>query len=72
LRLRFRDDREDLDWRFRNVIERSDVAHAEAVLRLTEPSEFLDPALADFGRFVREMHVEGALRAAPNRHPRAS
>ncbi|HEY6362200.1 MAG TPA: hypothetical protein VIX63_13900, partial [Vicinamibacterales bacterium] len=48
LGLCFRDNREDLDLRFCNVIEHPDVAHAQAVLRLTQAPESFDSTLADF------------------------
>src|SRR5687767_15167128 len=50
----FRDDREDLDFRFCNVIEHPDVASAQSVLRLAQTAESLNPALADLRRFVRQ------------------
>src|SRR2546427_465064 len=55
LRLGFRDDREDLDLRFCNVIEHPDVAHAKTVLGLAQTAQPLDPALADFRRFMGEV-----------------
>src|SRR6185503_12342979 len=56
-RLRFglRDDREDLDLRFCNVIEHPDVANSQTVLRLRQAPESLDPTLADLRRLVRQM-----------------
>ena len=67
-RLRFglRDDREDLDLRFCNVIEHSNVAHAQAVLRLAQALESLDPTLADFRRLVRQVHVDRLDDAGTN------
>ena len=64
-RLRFglRDDREDLDLRFCNVIEHPDVADAQAVPRLAQTPESLDPTLADFRRLVCQVHVQGRLDA---------
>ncbi|MGH9330056.1 MAG: hypothetical protein ACRD09_06410, partial [Vicinamibacterales bacterium] len=55
LRLGFRDDREDLDLRFCNVIEHPDVANPQAILRLAQTSESLDSALADLRRLVRQV-----------------
>ena len=42
----FRDDREDLDLRFSNVIEHPDMVDAQSILRLTETTQSLDAALA--------------------------
>lgn len=64
----FRDDGEDLDLRFCNVIKHPDVAHSEPVLGLAQTPESLESALADFGRFVREMQFEGRPDAGANRH----
>src|SRR6266478_1131899 len=47
-----RDDREDLDLRFCNVIEHPDVAYSQAVLRLAQTPESLNATLADLCRFV--------------------
>jgi hypothetical protein len=69
-RLRFglRDNREDLDLRFSNVIEHPDVANPQTVLRLTQAPESLDPTLADLRRLVRQMHVKRLRDAISDRH----
>src|SRR5688572_20313296 len=58
LRFGFRDDREDFDLRFCNVIEHSNVAHTQAILRLAQAPESLDPALADLRRLMRQVKVD--------------
>src|SRR5690606_26341667 len=58
LRLGFGDDREDLDFCFRNVIEHPDITNSQAVLWLPKPSKALDSALADLRRLVRQVHLE--------------
>ena len=68
LRVGFRDDSEDLDLRFCNVIKHPDVAHSEAVLGLAQTPESLDAALADLRWCVREVQFEGLLDSGANRH----
>jgi hypothetical protein len=45
LRLFFRDDGEDLDLRFRNVIEHPDVVNGESILRLAQAAKSFDRIL---------------------------
>jgi hypothetical protein len=47
-----RDDREDLDGFVRDVIEHPHFSNPQAILRLTQAPEALDPALACPGRLV--------------------
>jgi hypothetical protein len=47
--LGLRDNREDLDLRFCNVIEHPDVAYAQAILRLAQAPESLDPTFMPKG-----------------------
>jgi hypothetical protein len=68
LRVGFRDDSEDLDLRFCNVIKHPDVAHSEAVLGLAQTPESFDAALADLCWVVREVQFEGLLDSGANRH----
>jgi hypothetical protein len=63
-----RDNREDLDLRFCNVIKHPDVANTESVLWLAETTESFDSALADFRRLVRQMHRKGIPDARTNCH----
>lgn len=63
LRFGFRDDSEDLDFRFCNVIEHPDIAHAQTVLRLAQAPETFDSTLADFRRLVGQMDFKGFLHA---------
>jgi hypothetical protein len=58
-----RDDREDLDLRLCNVIEHPDVANSQAILRLAQTPESLDPTPADLHRFVCQMNVKRLLDA---------
>jgi hypothetical protein len=66
LRLLFRDDGEDLDFRFSNVIEHPDVANAEAVLRLAHTAKPLDAALADAHGLVPQMPLNRILGVSAN------
>ncbi len=59
LRLGLCDDGEQLDLRFCNVKKRLDVANSQAILRLAEASKSLDATLADFRRFVGQVHADG-------------
>src|SRR5216110_352354 len=69
LRFGFRDDRKDLDLCFCNVIKHPDVAHAQAILRLAQPTKSLDSTLADLPGLMRQMLFErlGDARANGNR-----
>jgi len=68
LRFGLRDNCEDLDLRLCNVIEHPDVANAQAILRLAQAPEALDPTLADLRRLVRHVYDERLRDARPNRH----
>lgn len=67
LRLLFRDDGEDLDLRFSNVIKHPDVINAKPVLRLAQAAEPLDSALAHLCRLVPQMPLDRVLHACTNR-----
>ena len=58
LRLRLRDDREDLDFLVGDVIEHPYLTHPKSVLRLVEPLQALDPALAELRRFESKMQLD--------------
>jgi hypothetical protein len=49
---RFRDDREDLDRRFGDVIKDPNLVHPQAVLRVLQAAKAFDPASADLRRRV--------------------
>jgi hypothetical protein len=66
LRLLFRDDREDLDLRFSNVIKNPDVVDSEPVLRLAETAKALDAALAHLRWLVPQMSLNSVLDASAN------
>jgi hypothetical protein len=57
-RVRFglRDDGEDLDLRFCNVIEHPDVSNSQVILRLAQPTKPFDAALTDLPGLVRQVH----------------
>ena len=59
MRLRFADDREDLDCRFGNVIEHPDFRDSQPILRPTQPTHAPDSALAHLRRFEAQMPFEG-------------
>jgi hypothetical protein len=71
LRFCLGDDREDLDFRFCNVIEHPDITDVQAVLRLAESSKALDSTLAELCRLVCQMHVKSPLYASADRHRQA-
>src|SRR5204862_3671195 len=58
LRFGFRDDRKDLDLCFCNVIKQPDVAHAQVILRLAQPTKSLDSTLADLPGIMGQMVFE--------------
>jgi hypothetical protein len=66
VRLLFRDDGKDLDFRFSNVIEHPDVANPETVLRLAHTAKSLNAALADLHRLVLQMPLNRILDASAN------
>jgi hypothetical protein len=68
LRFGFGDDREDLDFRFCNVIKHPDVAYSETVLGLAQAPESFDSALADFGRLVLQVPLERLFDTGSNGH----
>jgi hypothetical protein len=61
----FRDDREDLDSFTRDVIEHPHVPNPEAILRLAQAAEALDPTLARLGRLVPQVLFEGIPHFGP-------
>lgn len=67
LGFRFADDREDLDFLVGEVIEHPEFAYPKTILRLSQPTKPLDPALRHLGRFVAEVRFESiANRRAMN------
>jgi hypothetical protein len=61
----FRDDREDLDGFVRDVIEHPHFSNPQAILRLTQAPEALDPALAYPGRLVPQVPFQGIPHFRP-------
>jgi hypothetical protein len=59
LRFGFRDNREDLDLGFCNVIKHPDVINAQPILRLAETAEALDAALAHLRRLMQKVPLDG-------------
>ena len=57
LRLGFRDDREDVDFRVGDVIEHPYFTYPKSILRLVEPLQPLDPALAELGRLESKVQL---------------
>jgi len=62
----FRDDREDLDGFARDVIEHPHFSNPQAILRLTQAPEALDPALAYPGRLVPQVPFQGVPHLCPD------
>ena len=58
-RLRFGDDREDLDSFARDVIENPHFPDPETILRLAQAAKTFDPTLACPGRLVPQVPFEG-------------
>src|SRR5258706_11702298 len=52
------DDREDFDVFDRDVIVDPNLPHPKPILRLTQPAQVLDPALADPGGLVPQVPLE--------------
>src|SRR5438067_5200746 len=67
----FRDDREDFDPVFFDLIEHPNFSHPEPVLGLAQPAQPFDSALADLGRLMPQVPVDGIpdLRAQVRRKP---
>jgi hypothetical protein len=61
-----RNDREDFDARFCNVIKHPDVINAEPVLRLAQPAEPIDAALAYLRPLVPQMPLDRLLNSCPH------
>jgi hypothetical protein len=59
--LLFRDDREDLDRGFRDVIINSYLPDPESILRIPQSSKALDPVSARPSRLAPEMPLECVL-----------
>ena len=54
-----RDDGEDVDFCFCDVIEHPNLIHPQTILRPLKASKTLDPAPAHLGRFVAQVDLEG-------------
>ena len=54
----FRDDGEDLDFFFGDVIEHSDVVDPQAILRACETAEALNPAFRDLRWLIAQMRLD--------------
>jgi hypothetical protein len=67
LRLGFRDDREDLDVRFCNVMKDPDVSNAKAVLRLAEAAKPFDATLPHLRWLVPQMPLDRLLHPCADR-----
>jgi len=65
LRFGFRDDREDFNRCFRNVIEHPDVADSQPKLRTAYAAEPLDSTLADLRRLEPEVAFQSISNLAP-------
>jgi hypothetical protein len=59
--LGLRDDGEDVDFRFCDVIEHPNFIDSQPILRLLKTSEALDPAPAHLGGLVSQVDLEGVL-----------
>jgi hypothetical protein len=70
LRLILRDDGQDLDDSFADVVEHADVIDPQAVLGLTKPPEPLDPTPADACRFIAEMLLDRVANAGTDMCPK--
>jgi hypothetical protein len=64
LRLGFGDDREDFDGGLCDVIEHPYLVNPQAILRLTETFEPLDPASADLRRLVSQMALQSISQSS--------
>jgi len=58
LRLSLGDDRKDLDFFVGDVIEHSYLTYPKSVLRLVEPLQALDPALAQLRRLEAKVQLD--------------
>ena len=61
----FREDGEDFDTVFYNVIEHPHVIYPQSVLGPVQSAEALDPALAQLRRLVLELLRHGGLDSRP-------
>ena len=61
-----REDREDFDGCFCDVIEHPHLIYPEAILRPFQPTESLDTAAADFRGLVAEVTFDGVPHPAAN------
>jgi len=64
--LLLRDDREDFDPCFCNVIEHPDLINPESVLWLLQAAQPLDAATTQLGRLVTQMSLDGASHPGSN------
>ena len=55
----FRDDGEDLDFFFGDVIENPDVVNSKAILRPYETAKMLDATLRELRWFMAQMRFDG-------------
>ena len=71
LGLGFRDDREDFNLRFCNIIKHSNIIDAEPILRLAQPAKALDAALAHLHGFVPQVPFESVFHSCADRRRQA-
>ena len=71
-RFDFRDDGEDFDGLFGDVIEHPDLINPEAILRPIKPAESLDATLAQPPRLVPQVQLDGVPDPDANVCPEAS